>query len=106
MGESGVDCASIESMPTVSFTIGGKVFDLSPHEVCVKSSCLYSRYLGECLPLFFIADKQLTHITLKFFKVVSISWFRSGDSNIIWLLADQIGDTMEDFRVFFNEITQ
>ena len=29
MGESAVDCGSISSMPTVSFTIGGKVFDLS-----------------------------------------------------------------------------
>lgn len=34
MGESAVECAGISSMPSVSFTIGGKVFDLSPHEVC------------------------------------------------------------------------
>lgn len=37
MGQSGVDCASISSMPTVSFTIGGKNFDLSPHEVCTMN---------------------------------------------------------------------
>ncbi|XAR65670.1 Phytepsin [Bertholletia excelsa] len=36
MGESAVDCASISSMPTVSFTIGGKVFDLSPKEYILK----------------------------------------------------------------------
>ncbi|XP_028066581.1 aspartic proteinase A1-like [Camellia sinensis] len=33
MGESAVDCASISSMPTVSFTIGSKVFDLPPEVV-------------------------------------------------------------------------
>lgn len=33
MGESAVDCGSIASMPTVSFTIGGKTFDLSSKEV-------------------------------------------------------------------------
>ena len=33
MGESSVDCGSLSSMPTVSFTIGGKVFDLAPEEV-------------------------------------------------------------------------
>ncbi|KAG6416480.1 hypothetical protein SASPL_123910 [Salvia splendens] len=36
MGQSAVDCASISSMPTVSFTIGGKVFDLSPDEYILK----------------------------------------------------------------------
>ncbi|GAV73214.1 Asp domain-containing protein/SapB_2 domain-containing protein/SapB_1 domain-containing protein [Cephalotus follicularis] len=36
MGESAVDCKSISSMPTVSFTIGGKVFDLSPKEYILK----------------------------------------------------------------------
>ncbi|CAI0625950.1 unnamed protein product, partial [Linum tenue] len=33
MGESAVECGSVSSMPTVSFTIGGKVFDLRPQEV-------------------------------------------------------------------------
>lgn len=33
MGESVVDCGSVTKMPTVSFTIGGKVFDLAPEEV-------------------------------------------------------------------------
>ncbi|KAH9749606.1 Aspartic proteinase A2 [Citrus sinensis] len=33
MGESAVDCGKLSSMPIVSFTIGGKVFDLSPEEV-------------------------------------------------------------------------
>ncbi|GFZ06342.1 aspartic proteinase A1 [Actinidia rufa] len=33
MGESAVDCGSLASMPTVSFTVGGKVFELSPNEV-------------------------------------------------------------------------
>ncbi|KAK6124517.1 hypothetical protein DH2020_041726 [Rehmannia glutinosa] len=36
MGQSAVDCGSISSMPTVSFSIGGKVFDLSPHEYILK----------------------------------------------------------------------
>ncbi|KAI3456479.1 hypothetical protein Pfo_013142 [Paulownia fortunei] len=36
MGESAVDCGSISSMPSVSFTIGGKVFDLSPQEYILK----------------------------------------------------------------------
>ncbi|OMO64833.1 Peptidase A1 [Corchorus olitorius] len=36
MGESGVDCGSLSSMPTVSFTIGGKVFDLAPEEYILK----------------------------------------------------------------------
>lgn len=33
MGESSVDCNSLPSMPTVSFTIGGKIFDLTPEQV-------------------------------------------------------------------------
>jgi len=33
MGPSSVDCGKLSSMPIVSFTIGGKVFDLSPEEV-------------------------------------------------------------------------
>jgi hypothetical protein len=33
MGESAVDCGKVSSMPSVSFTIGGKVFDLSSQEV-------------------------------------------------------------------------
>ncbi|CAL5344486.1 unnamed protein product [Camellia sinensis] len=36
MGESAVDCASISSMPTVSFTIGSKVFDLPPEVYILK----------------------------------------------------------------------
>ncbi|XP_002518445.2 aspartic proteinase [Ricinus communis] len=36
LGESIVDCGSISSMPVVSFTIGGKVFDLSPQEYILK----------------------------------------------------------------------
>lgn len=34
MGESSVDCSSVPSMPTVSFTIGGKTFNLGPEQVC------------------------------------------------------------------------
>lgn len=34
MGESGVDCAKISSMPSVSFSIGGKVFALPAEQVC------------------------------------------------------------------------
>lgn len=34
MGESAVDCGSLSSMPTVSFTIGGRKFDLTPEQVC------------------------------------------------------------------------
>lgn len=33
MGESAVDCGGLSSMPNVSFTIGGRVFDLSPEQV-------------------------------------------------------------------------
>ncbi|XP_051135543.1 aspartic proteinase oryzasin-1-like [Andrographis paniculata] len=36
LGESTVDCANIPRMPTVSFTIGGKVFELSPKEYILK----------------------------------------------------------------------
>ncbi|KAK6932758.1 Saposin B type, region 2 [Dillenia turbinata] len=36
MGESSVDCASLDKMPSVSFTIGGKVFDLAPKEYILK----------------------------------------------------------------------
>ncbi|KAH0696250.1 hypothetical protein KY290_013604 [Solanum tuberosum] len=36
MGESAVDCGKLSSMPTISFTIGGKVFDLSPNEYILK----------------------------------------------------------------------
>ncbi|KAF8031573.1 hypothetical protein BT93_D0709 [Corymbia citriodora subsp. variegata] len=36
MGESAVDCGKLSSMPKVSFTIGGKVFDLSPNEYILK----------------------------------------------------------------------
>ncbi|XP_059624365.1 aspartic proteinase A1-like [Cornus florida] len=36
MGESAVDCGSMSSMPSVSFTIGDKVFDLSPDEYVLK----------------------------------------------------------------------
>ncbi|CAA3018189.1 aspartic ase-like [Olea europaea subsp. europaea] len=36
MGESAVQCGSLSSMPSVSFTIGGKVFDLSPEEYILK----------------------------------------------------------------------
>ena len=33
-GESAVDCSTLSSMPTVSFTIGGKAFQLTPDQVC------------------------------------------------------------------------
>lgn len=33
MGESAVDCSRLSSLPTVSFTIGGKMFDLTPEQV-------------------------------------------------------------------------
>ncbi|XP_051128693.1 aspartic proteinase A1-like [Andrographis paniculata] len=36
MGESAVDCASISSLPTISFTIGDKTLDLFPHEYILK----------------------------------------------------------------------
>ncbi|XP_057431721.1 aspartic proteinase [Lotus japonicus] len=36
MGASAVDCGKISSMPIVSFTIGGKVFDLAPQEYILK----------------------------------------------------------------------
>lgn len=36
MGQSSVDCDHISSMPPVSFTIGGKGFELSPEEYILK----------------------------------------------------------------------
>lgn len=36
LGQSSVDCAKISSMPKVSFTIGGKKFDLAPEEYILK----------------------------------------------------------------------
>ncbi|XVF77395.1 hypothetical protein PTKIN_Ptkin14bG0039600 [Pterospermum kingtungense] len=36
MGESVVDCNSLSSMPNVSFTIGGKIFELSPEQYVLK----------------------------------------------------------------------
>lgn len=36
MGQSAVDCGNLSSMPRVSFTIGGQVFDLAPEEVDAK----------------------------------------------------------------------
>ncbi|KAE8725477.1 Aspartic proteinase A2 [Hibiscus syriacus] len=36
MGESSIDCKSLSSMPNVSFTIGGKLLELSPEQYIVK----------------------------------------------------------------------
>ncbi|XP_022139944.1 aspartic proteinase [Momordica charantia] len=36
MGQSAVDCGNLSSMPRVSFTIGGQVFDLAPEEYILK----------------------------------------------------------------------
>ncbi|GAB4826553.1 hypothetical protein Ancab_033447 [Ancistrocladus abbreviatus] len=36
MGQSAVDCASLSSMPSVSFTIGGKEFELMPEEYILQ----------------------------------------------------------------------
>ncbi|KAL3848987.1 hypothetical protein ACJIZ3_010869 [Penstemon smallii] len=36
MGESAVECNSFSSMPNVSFTIGGKSFDLTPEQYVLK----------------------------------------------------------------------
>nr|XP_048323590.1 aspartic proteinase-like isoform X2 [Ziziphus jujuba var. spinosa] len=36
MGESTVDCGTVSTLPNVSFTIGGRVFDLSPEEYILK----------------------------------------------------------------------
>ncbi|CAL9071632.1 unnamed protein product [Musa acuminata var. zebrina] len=36
MGESSVDCASVASMPSVSFTIGDKTFELKPEQYILK----------------------------------------------------------------------
>lgn len=33
MGESAVECSSLSSMPNVAFTIGGKIFELTPEQV-------------------------------------------------------------------------
>ncbi|XP_076934416.1 aspartic proteinase A1-like [Bidens hawaiensis] len=36
LGQSTVDCAKLPSMPTISFTIGGKEFELSPDQYILK----------------------------------------------------------------------
>uniref|UniRef100_A0A3Q7F5Y3 Aspartic proteinase n=1 Tax=Solanum lycopersicum TaxID=4081 RepID=A0A3Q7F5Y3_SOLLC len=36
MGQSAVDCGKLSGMPSVSFTIGGKKFDLAPEEYILK----------------------------------------------------------------------
>ncbi|WOK95651.1 aspartic proteinase oryzasin-1-like [Canna indica] len=36
MGESSVDCGAVASMPTVSFTIGDKIFELKPEQYILK----------------------------------------------------------------------
>ncbi|OVA09776.1 Peptidase A1 [Macleaya cordata] len=36
MGESAVDCTGLDSMPNVAFTIGGKVFELTPDQYILK----------------------------------------------------------------------
>ncbi|XP_030539606.1 aspartic proteinase A1-like isoform X2 [Rhodamnia argentea] len=36
MGESVVDCGDLASLPSVSFTIGGRVFDLAPEEYVLQ----------------------------------------------------------------------
>ncbi|XP_048130345.1 aspartic proteinase-like [Rhodamnia argentea] len=36
MGESAVDCAGLFTMLSVSFTLGGRVFDLSPEQYVLK----------------------------------------------------------------------
>ncbi|KNA19643.1 hypothetical protein SOVF_059660 [Spinacia oleracea] len=36
MGESAVDCSRLSTMPSVSFTIAGKTFDLGPEEYILK----------------------------------------------------------------------
>ncbi|KAG5054018.1 hypothetical protein JHK85_006528 [Glycine max] len=44
MGESAVDCGNISSLPVVSFTIGGRTFELSPEELVTSRTlrCLYN----------------------------------------------------------------
>ncbi|XP_052626351.1 aspartic proteinase A1 [Lactuca sativa] len=37
VGESTIDCARLSSLPTISFTIGGKEFQLSPYEYIIKT---------------------------------------------------------------------
>ncbi|KAI3755598.1 hypothetical protein L1987_55402 [Smallanthus sonchifolius] len=36
MGESSVDCSSLSSMPNITFTIGGKIFELTPEQYILK----------------------------------------------------------------------
>ncbi|XP_020268108.1 phytepsin-like isoform X2 [Asparagus officinalis] len=36
MGESAVDCSVLSSMPSITFTIGGKTFDLTPEQYVLK----------------------------------------------------------------------
>lgn len=46
MGESVIDCDSLSTLPSVSFTIGGKVFDLKPEQVRYVRSCSVSSTSG------------------------------------------------------------
>ncbi|XP_020249224.1 aspartic proteinase oryzasin-1-like [Asparagus officinalis] len=36
MGESAVECSALSSMPSISFTIGGKTFELTPEQYVLK----------------------------------------------------------------------
>lgn len=51
MGQSSVDCGKLSGMPSVSFTIGGKTFDLAPEEVRLMNvydmqNLLFTLHLG------------------------------------------------------------
>ena len=76
-----VDCNSISSMPDVSFTVGGKTFDLTPEQVsdpvkgrkgaaqgqCFSASHLYI-YI-HFLPIFSLDDLLMCDFGVFFYSI-------------------------------------
>ncbi|MQL87703.1 hypothetical protein Taro_020249 [Colocasia esculenta] len=58
MGESLVDCTSLPSMPNVSFTIGGKVFSLTPGQYILKVG---NALVEQCISGFIAVDIPPPH---------------------------------------------
>lgn len=45
-GESAVDCDSLSTLPNISFTIGDKMFELTPEQVCTFNTCCIHTYFS------------------------------------------------------------
>ncbi|KAM7262775.1 hypothetical protein ACFE04_000458 [Oxalis oulophora] len=57
MGQSAVECGKLSGMPVVSFTIGGKVFDLEPDEV--KEIIRATNFTRHSLDLFIVRGVRM-----------------------------------------------